>query len=201
MIFLSDLESTAFIIIAITIVIILLVIVFLIFRRKRENQPVNRKEDGSGHPIGSLDYRPTLQPVKETKPLSPPEAADKSPGTALPSVEQVQTNEIELLAGRADIAESLLALSEKYSLDQFTIATEDGLVFASSGSKNAQNDAAIYSSLYSEDPGTAIPGVVLFGLVHKSSGLIGIIRTNRPVSERILENIAADTKDILNWWI
>ena len=69
-----------------------------------------------------------------------------------PVPEEIPVKEIELVSGRADITMSLLALVEKYSLDQVTIATKDGLVFASSGSENAQNDAAIYSGIYAEIP-------------------------------------------------
>jgi hypothetical protein len=199
--FLSEIDTTTVLVITIIAVIILLAIVFLVSRRKRESPPAGGPEDLSGRPIGSLDYKPGLQPVKETKTLPPSQAAGRPPDESPRVIGQIPVKEIELVEGRADITGSLLALAEKYSLDQFTIATKDGLVFASSGSKNAQNDAAVYSSMYSDDPGTIIPGVVLFELVHKNSGLVGIIRTDKPVPERILAKIAADTKDILNWWI
>ena len=84
----------------------------------------------------------------------------------------------ELVRDRADITASLLALAGKYFFDEFTLATHDGLVFASTGSENALNDAALYSSMHADNPGSSIPGIILFDLVHKNSGLIGIIRTS-----------------------
>ena len=96
---------------------------------------------------------------------------------------------------------SLRALVEKYSLDQFTIATSDGLVFASSGGESAQTDAARYGELFVNDPLAETPGVALFGFTHKGSTLVGIIRTNLQIPGEISRMIEEDTKDILNWWI
>jgi hypothetical protein len=109
--------------------------------------------------------------------------------------------EINLLNGSPDITQSLRALVEKYSFDQFTIATSDGLVFASSGAETVQNDAAQYGERFASDPYSETPGVVLFGLSHKGSDLVLIIRTNLPVPDEIRTAIEKDTKDILNWWI
>ncbi len=108
---------------------------------------------------------------------------------------------IDVLNGRSDITQSLLALVAKYSLDTFTIATSDGLVFASSGGDDAQTNAATYSLMASRDPQSKIPTVIVPGLNHKGSPLIGIIRTQNPVSDEILEKISKDTQRILNWWV
>jgi hypothetical protein len=43
--------------------------------------------------------------------------------------------EIDILYGRTEVIRSLLALFEKYSPGAFTIATSDGLTFASSGER------------------------------------------------------------------
>ena len=202
--YLPEFDTASVIIITVIAVIILLVIVFFVSRKKQDRHRITRqdnRDDRTGHPIGSLDYKPELPPVKETKQMQALPATGRSPDAAPRVIEQTPVKKIELMEGRVDITGSLLALAEKYSLDQFTIATKDGLVFASSGSKDAQNDAAIYSNIYSNDPGASVTGVVLFELVHKNSGLIGIIRTDKPVPDPILGKIAADTKDILNWWI
>ena len=100
-----------------------------------------------------------------------------------------------------DITASLRTLTEKYSLDQFTIATADGLVFASSGGENAQDDAALFSEMFASDPLTETPGVTLFGLDYKGSGLVGIIRTNLRIPGEVARMIERDTKDILHKWI
>jgi|SRR5665647_65736 len=109
--------------------------------------------------------------------------------------------EIDIFDGKRDITQSLLALVEKYSLDTFTIATSDGLVFASSGGDDANTNAATYSVMTLQDPWSDTTTVLVQGLTHKDSALVGIIRTQNPVSEEILTRIAQDTQAILNWWV
>ena len=110
-------------------------------------------------------------------------------------------SEVELLTGRCDITQSLIALVEKYSLTTFTIATSDGLVFASSGGDDANTNAATYTAMRSQDPLSKTAAVIIPGLIHKGSDLVGIIRTQNPLEEEILRNIAKDTQTILNWWV
>ena len=109
--------------------------------------------------------------------------------------------EIDIFHGKRDITQSLLALVEKYSLDTFTIATSDGLVFASSGGDDANTNAATYSMMTLQDPRSDTTTVLVQGLTHKDSALVGIIRTQNPVSEEILTRITQDTQAILNWWV
>jgi hypothetical protein len=97
-----------------------------------------------------------------------------------------------------NLQQSLLALTGKYSLDSFTIATSDGLVFASSGSDTAQDDAAKYCRKY--DIRESV-GVALFSMSHKGSELTGIIRSTGIITGEIQKRIESDTKDILNRWI
>ena len=108
--------------------------------------------------------------------------------------------EIEILYGRTDITQSLLALVEKYSLGTFTIATSDGLIFASSGGEDSQTDAATGCKMVNHDLPLTTPLVIVSGLTHKGSTLVGVIRTQNPVSEDISKRIATDTQAILNWW-
>ena len=82
--------------------------------------------------------------------------------------------DVALLENCQDFQQSLRALAGKYSLDSFTIATSDGLVFASSGGSTAQEDAAIYR-WNSDDKESA--GMALFSLNHKGSELTGIVRS------------------------
>jgi hypothetical protein len=109
--------------------------------------------------------------------------------------------EVELLSGRKDITQSLISLVEKYSLSTFTIATSDGLVFASSGGDDANINAATYTTMASQDPLTKTTTVIIPRLIHKGSDLVGIIRTQNPLEEEILMNITKDTQTILNWWV
>ena len=60
---------------------------------------------------------------------------------------------------------------------------------------------AQYAEIFASSHLFETPGAVLFGLAHKGSDLIGIIRVNRHISDEICQNIENDTKDILNSWI
>jgi hypothetical protein len=142
----------------------------------------------------NLNYQPGIKPVLPLSQKTIPRQVQK-PGV-LP-----QPGNISVTEGMADITTSLRTLTEKYSLDQFTIATADGLVFASSGGDNAQNDAARFGEMFVNDPLVETPGVTLFGLDHKGSDLVGIIRTDLQIPEEISLMIENDTKDILNRWI
>ena len=148
----------------------------------------------SGQKSGRLAYQPQARPVPAVPPKSIPRPVQK-PATF------PEPKDISILNGRNDITESLHALVEKYSLDQFTIATYDGLVFASSGGEDAQADAARYSEIFSNDSLCETPGVVLSGINFKGSDLVLIIKTPLTIPETIRSGIENDTKDILNWWI
>jgi len=152
---------------------------------------------GEGTPVtdaGRLAYQPEARPVPAVSKGAIPKPARKPPVLPAPK-------EISLLEGREDISESLRALKEKYSLDAFTIATADGLVFASGGGNDSQTDAAHYSEIFNNDPLSETPGAVLNGIEHKGSSLVLIIRTQLPVHDEIRMRIENDTKDSLNWWI
>ena len=106
--------------------------------------------------------------------------------------------ENKILNNRNDISHSLLLLIREYSLDICTIATSDGLVVATTGDKQAQNDAATYGRI---KPPYQIPnnsGIIVFNISLKGSELVGIVRTRTLVSEDISKKIAADTQAILN---
>ncbi|MDD4136725.1 MAG: hypothetical protein PHT99_02380 [Methanoregula sp.] len=140
------------------------------------------------------EYQPGAQPISPVPKKSIPEPVQRP--DVLP-----QPKEVSVVDGITDITGSFRALVEKYSLDQFTLATADGLVFASGGGESAQTDAARYSELFTNDPLAETPGIVLFGFTHKGSDLVGIIRTNLRIPEEIARMIENDTKDILNRWI
>jgi hypothetical protein len=142
----------------------------------------------------NLGYKPESKPISPVFKKSIPQPVQR-PGV-LP-----RPKPVSVVDGRADVTGSLHALVEKYSLDQFTIATSDGLVFASSGGESAQTDAARYGELFVNDPLAETPGVLLFGFTHKGSNLVGIIRTNLQIPEETSRMIEEDTKDILNSWI
>ncbi len=145
---------------------------------------------------GSRKQRPDTRPSEKTMPVAPwvpgvrPVRKQQSVTTTVPDV--------ELLKNCQDLQQSLNVLAGKYSLDSFTIATSDGLVFASSGSETARVDAARYSR---QSAGNSPAGMTLIGLKHKGSELTGIIRSSGSISPEIQKHIEHDSKDILNWWI
>jgi hypothetical protein len=175
-------------------IVVLVIIAVLYLRKSRKPGSPKNTDDHASQKQSRLAYQPETRPVPPVAAKNIPRPIKKSPSPPAPK-------EISLLNGRTDITGSLQAMAEKYSLDQFTIATSDGLVFASSGAQSAQDDAAQYGEWYTNDPLSETPGVLLSGVSHKGSDLILIVRTQLPVTEQIRQSIENDTKDILNWWI
>jgi len=163
-------------------------------KRRAESRIESLKIPPRDGPKGILDYQPE---TRSTRLSTLPE----SKAALREDIRALQVKKIELIKGIPDITGSLTALTEKFSLDSFTLATSDGLVFATSGSSTAQTDAAVFSGIFATNPRTKTAGVQLFGLHHKGSNLVCVIRTNNPVPDRILQKITTDTQDILNWWI
>jgi hypothetical protein len=108
--------------------------------------------------------------------------------------------EISLFDGRTDIVGSLQAMCEKYYLSAFTIATDDGLVVASS-EDDASADAAKYSYLFTEGKLPDDPKVMLFGIQHKGSNLVGILRTEHNLPEAWVKDMESDAVSILRKWL
>ena len=140
-----------------------------------------------------LDYQPAAKPSWVAIPVPISRYQKQQPVTTPASAPDA-----DLLENCQDLQQSLRALAGKYSLDSFTIATSDGLVFASSGGNTALEDAARYCRKYDikESAGTAF-----FSLDHKGSELTGIIRSQGIITGEIQKRIESDTKDILNRWI
>ena len=179
----------------ISIVIVVVIAVVLFQRVSKKRQYLKGDSDAARHPARHrLDYQPEAKPIPVHQPTV----------TSMPlarTSDVPKPKDIDLTTTRKDLSESLAALAGKYSLYNFTIATADGLVFGSSGGDTTQTDAATYSALFKNDPLTGTPGIVLFGLTHKGSELIGIVREMTPLPNEVVKQIAADTKVILNWWI
>jgi hypothetical protein len=114
---------------------------------------------------------------------------------------ETKTSPIDLIKNRQDITASLQALARKYSLSEITIATDDGLVFASSAGRDVEADAAKFSQIRGRESPPDDPDVTLFELNHKGSHLIGIIRTENELPQNWKKEIGGDTKGILQWWL
>ena len=109
--------------------------------------------------------------------------------------------EIDCLQDKVDITQSLVALAEKYSLDEITIATSDGLLLASSLKAPSADNIARYCKMYTINSRPWPPGTMLFGVEHKGSFLVVIAKTKDPLLQEPDPELVYKTKDILNWWI
>jgi len=168
------------------------IVVFLLRSRAGRRPAGEVRLPASGH--RNLGYLPGIKPVSPLSKRCIPHPVQKSGVLPPPKTASV-------IDGMSDITESLGGLVEKYSLEHFTIATIDGLVFASSGGKSAEEDAARFGGFATAGFHTEPGGIVRFGLTHKGSDLVGIIRTNLQIPAEISRMIERDTQDILNWWI
>lgn len=108
---------------------------------------------------------------------------------------------IDCIEGMKDLSESLAALAKKYSLGEITLATADGLLLASSHSSPSADDIAEYCGMFNENPQARIPGIMLFGIEHKGSDLIGIAKMRGLALLEPGPEFICETKDILNTWI
>jgi hypothetical protein len=108
---------------------------------------------------------------------------------------------IDCITGKTTIAQSLNALAKKYRVEQITLATVDGLLLASSREEGAVHDAATYSQVFTADPQSKNPDILVFSVEHKGSTIIGSVRKKTVMSSEIKKQMKDDTKDILNRWI
>jgi len=176
----------------IAVLAILAIIVALWIRSKRSGP--DRISSTSPDRRQKFAYQP------ESKPILHIPSVRKS--VLVRSVQpQPPVRKIDLINGKKDLEDSLAALAETYSLGSFTLASCDGLVIASTDRNAAQADAAQYAEIFATSPLYETPGAVLFGLAHRGSKLVGIIRADTGISDEIRQNIENDTKDILNSWI
>lgn len=107
----------------------------------------------------------------------------------------------ELARDHKDITASLRTLAKKYSLTEIILATDDGLVFATSADRDVQIDAVKYSQIAKNQAVPDEPGVSLFEVEHRDSRLVGIIRAKRDLPGSWKHQIRDDTKVILQWWL
>jgi len=182
-------------IVIIGIVVIVVIAIVILNKRERKRLPPRGATELPGDSFAHrLDYRPES---KQIPPIHPIVTATPLARTA----EAQKPKYIDLTTNRRDITESLKALVEKYSLNSFTLATADGLIFGSSGGDTCQTDAATFSGIFKNDPLADTQGVVLFGLTHKGSDLVGIVRITSRLPCETVSQITEDTRIILNWWI
>jgi hypothetical protein len=193
-IFLPGMENIESLVLTGLVTLVILTAAFLILKKIfKKKQFFASKPKIADYPNKLPDFKPEINLLRRMIPSVQPRGIRKT----APS----QRDDIDIIAGRDDITQSLLALVEKYSLGTFTIATADGLVFASTGGDDAHTSAATYDMMDSQDPDSKTSTVIISDLTHKGSTLVGIIRTQYPVSQETIRKITADTQTILNWWV
>jgi len=97
------------------------------------------------------------------------------------------------------LEESLGAITRKYGLASFTLATADGLLIGST-KKDAEDEAARCSYLYTQGRVQDETGVELFGIPHCGETVIGIACPSEPLSTELTDALEQDTRDVLNHW-
>ena len=173
------------------VVIVVLCIAIAILVKKRRN--VAKRSPSA------MAVDPFRSPLRVKK--IPANMPVKAPDTDEDAGPLSRSKGIDCITGRANLSESLAALAEKYSLDEITLATADGLLLASSRPSPSADAVARYSGMFAENVQPRPPGIILFGLEHKGSFLVGIAKAgDLPVQEADPEMVS-DTKDILNRWI
>lgn len=102
------------------------------------------------------------------------------------------------LRDQGDISKNMQAFVEKYGFDSFTLSSDDGLVIAST-SEDGQRDAANCSQSFRAGIQYPEPGILIFGMNHRGSTIIGIIKSSHPVRSPVPTEIEIDANNILKW--
>jgi hypothetical protein len=107
---------------------------------------------------------------------------------------------VEILTESPDIQGSIHRLSEKYNMSDFIITTLDGLVVVSLYPGSSE-EAARFSDLYRRKKKPDSPGVTFFEIGHRGEAMLGIIRSDHPLSPEEKKGIDEDARKILHWWL
>jgi hypothetical protein len=148
--------------------------------------------------IARETVRPPLvpSPAPAGEAASAPEAAGKkaepTPAPVAPAV--------DIIGESPDIQGSIRRLSEKFRLSDFIITTLDGLVVVSL-SPGSSEEAARFSELHRRKKKPDSPGVTFLEIAHRGEAMLGIARSDHPLSGDQLREIDEDARKILNWWL
>jgi len=107
---------------------------------------------------------------------------------------------VDLVSGSPDIRGSIHRLCGKYDLTDFIIATMDGLLVVSL-QPGSTEVAAHYSDLYRRKKQPDSPGVTFLEIDHRGEAMIGVARSNRPLTSDQIRGIGEDAQKILDWWL
>ena len=102
--------------------------------------------------------------------------------------------------GAKSLEENLGAISRKYSLASFTLATADGLLVGSTKT-GSEGEAARYSHLYARGERQDGTGAELLGIPYRGETLVGIARPKEHLSAELMNALEQDTRDALQRWV
>jgi len=98
------------------------------------------------------------------------------------------------------IQEQIAALGRKYRLTSLTLATPDGLPIGSTMS-DPQAEAAEYSYLFLQGKEPEDERVKIFGVPHKGSTVVGIIRSAQGMSPDVIRMLEGEVSEALRQWL
>lgn len=178
---------------ALVAVVLAVSLVYLALELFRIYAEYSRKEAPvpAGKPVEARGAMPP-QPVEAIK-APAPEA--KKPAVEIPAIEVI----------RGTLAESMMAFTQKYRLGSLTLASQDGLVIAST-SMTPEQDAAVYSGLFQElykvkqEPYYYVESkeVSLYAVESGAQKVIGIAYRKSAFAPQEVRGIRDDTKKVLD---
>ncbi|WP_214019790.1 hypothetical protein [Methanoculleus sp.] len=98
------------------------------------------------------------------------------------------------------LEETLGAISEKYSLAAFTLATTDGLLIGST-KPGGEDEAARYSYLYTQGRLHDETGAELIGIPYRGETVVGIAHPSEHLSAEQMSALEQDIRDTLQHWV
>ena len=106
---------------------------------------------------------------------------------------------------KSSLSESMVSLTQKYGLDSVTLASQDGLVIASTG-RTPDQDAAVYSGLFQElykvkqEPYYYVESkdVSLYSIESGQSKIVGVAHRKGSMAPEEIKAIREDTAKIVD---
>jgi len=97
------------------------------------------------------------------------------------------------------LEETLGAISERYNLASFTLATTDGLLIGST-KPGGEDEAARYSYLYTQGRQNET-GAELIGIPYRGETVVGIAHPSEHLSAEQMSALEQDIRDTLQHWV
>jgi hypothetical protein len=150
-----------------------------------------------------VEYTRKEAPAPIGKPVAMPPAMDTVKTPVKETPKPVAIPAIDVVKG--SLAESMMTLTQKYGLNSLTLASQDGLVIAST-SKTPDQDAAIYSGLFSELHKVKketyyyveSKEVGLYSIDSGAGKIIGVAHRKGALAPEVIRSIGEDTKKVID---